>query len=208
MLVNPRLGSRRCSGIWPPSNPRFWLNPVPACCPLLPRVDVLPCPDPMPRPTRRRARFWPAGGFNVLRFIGLLHHHQQMRNFLHHAAKRRGIRPFNDLVDFAQSERPHNLLVLLGGADRTAYQFDFDFAFHIRHILSSVKPRISATRFLSRSCSSALIVAFTTLCGLCVPIDFVSTLGIPAACTTARTGPPAMTPVPSAAGFSSTIPLP
>src|SRR5262249_39420905 len=82
-------------------------------------------------------------------------------------------------------------------------QLDFNgFAFH--YIFSEVKPRISATAFLSRSCSSALIVAFTTLCGLWLPIDFVSTFGIPHACTTARTGPPAMTPVPSEAGFSMT----
>ena len=50
------------------------------------------------------------------------------------------------------------------------------------------------------------MVAFTTLCGLCEPIDLVSTLGIPTAWMTARTGPPAMTPVPSGAGFNSTMP--
>src|SRR5437867_3646721 len=61
---------------------------------------------------------------------------------------------------------------------------------------------------LSRNCSSATTVAFTTLCGLCVPMDFVNTLGIPTAWMTARTGPPAITPVPSLAGFSNTSPLP
>src|SRR5579864_4715172 len=69
MLVKPRLGRRRCSGIWPPSKPRFWLKPVPACCPLCPRADVFPCPEPMPRPTRLRSFFCPAGGFKLLRFI-------------------------------------------------------------------------------------------------------------------------------------------
>src|SRR5580765_3232581 len=52
------------------------------------------------------------------------------------------------------------------------------------------------------------MVALTTLCGLCEPMDLVSTLGIPTAVMTACTGPPAMTPVPSGAGFSRTIPLP
>src|SRR4051794_8230831 len=62
------------------------------------------------------------------------------------------------------------------------------------HNLSTATPRISATADLSRNCSRAAIVAFTTLCGLCVPIDLVSTLGTPAAVITARTGPPAITP--------------
>src|ERR1035437_1515054 len=69
MFVNPRLGRRRCSGIWPPSKPRFWPNPVPARCPLEPRVAVLPCPEPIPRPMRLRVFVCPAGGFNPLRFI-------------------------------------------------------------------------------------------------------------------------------------------
>ena len=51
------------------------------------------------------------------------------------------------------------------------------------------------------------MVAFTTLCGLRRPIDLVSTLGMPQAVITARTEPPAITPVPSGAGFSSTCEL-
>ena len=61
MLVKPRLGSRRCSGIWPPSKPRIRLEPVREPWPLWPRVEVLPMPDPMPRPTRLRP---------VLAFLG------------------------------------------------------------------------------------------------------------------------------------------
>ncbi len=40
--------------------------------------------------------------------------------------------------------------------------------------------------------------------GFDVPSDLVSTLVIPATCITLRTGPPAITPVPSGAGFSKT----
>ena len=40
--------------------------------------------------------------------------------------------------------------------------------------------------------------------GFFVPIDLVNTFGIPAASTIARTGPPAMVPVPTRAGFNST----
>src|SRR5580658_6803658 len=54
ILVKPRLGMRRCSGIWPPSKPRIMREPVRERCPLCPRVDVLPMPEPIPRPTRLR----------------------------------------------------------------------------------------------------------------------------------------------------------
>src|SRR6266702_1011126 len=52
MLVNPRLGRRRWSGIWPPSKPRMRLEPEREPWPLWPRVEVLPMPEPIPRPTR------------------------------------------------------------------------------------------------------------------------------------------------------------
>ncbi len=52
MLVKPRLGKRRCSGIWPPSKPRIRLEPEREPWPLWPRVEVLPMPEPIPRPTR------------------------------------------------------------------------------------------------------------------------------------------------------------
>src|SRR4029077_9886 len=59
-----------------------------------------------------------------------------------------------------------------------------------------------------RSCFSASNVAFTTLCGLAVPSDFVRMFWIPADSRIARTGPPAMTPVPSVAGLRRTFPAP
>src|SRR6185436_18922860 len=51
-------------------------------------------------------------------------------------------------------------------------------------------------------------VARTTLCAFADPSDLVTMLAMPAASTTARTAPPAMMPVPSGAGFSSTLPAP
>src|SRR5262249_29809271 len=50
-FLKPRLGSRRCMGIWPPSKPMrapWW--PVRAFWPLTPLPAVWPVPDPMPRP--------------------------------------------------------------------------------------------------------------------------------------------------------------
>src|ERR1700676_674344 len=125
-----------------------------------------------------------------------------MRNLIHHPPEYRRIRPHHYLIDLAQSQPPDDVFVLLGSADGAVHQFDLDRACH--YIFSTARPRISATLFLSRSDSSATIVAFTTLCGLRRPIDLVSTLGIPQAVITARTAPPAITPVPSGAGLSST----
>src|SRR5450759_3376403 len=59
-----------------------------------------------------------------------------------------------------------------------------------------------------RSCLSASNVALTTLCGFAVPSDFVRMFWMPADSRIARTGPPAMTPVPSEAGLSRTLPAP
>src|SRR4051812_30373234 len=115
MFVKPRFGRRRCSGIWPPSNPRFWLKPVPACCPLDPRAEVFPCPEPIPRPMRLRAFTCPAGGCKLLRFISLFHHCQEMRDFLHHTPEHRSIGPLHHLVQFPQTEPFDHPLVLFGG---------------------------------------------------------------------------------------------
>src|SRR3984893_13571232 len=61
---------------------------------------------------------------------------------------------------------------------------------------------------MSFSRKSASKVALITLWVFDVPMDLVSTLEIPATSITARTGPPAMIPVPSGAGFSITWPEP
>src|SRR4051794_29441194 len=71
MLVKPRLGSRRCSGIWPPSKP-LMRTPERAVWPLPPRPACLPLPEPMPRPTRMRFLREPALSAISLSFIVLL----------------------------------------------------------------------------------------------------------------------------------------
>src|SRR5438874_2973568 len=62
MLLKPRLGRRRCSGIWPPSKPRMRDEPEREPWPLWPRVAVLPIPEPIPRPTRFLFSFAFLGG--------------------------------------------------------------------------------------------------------------------------------------------------
>src|ERR1700761_6510668 len=71
-LVKPRLGRRRWSGIWPPSKPRIMCEPERERCPLWPRVDVLPIPDPIPRPTRFLPLFAFLGARKFERFFDIL----------------------------------------------------------------------------------------------------------------------------------------
>ena len=65
-------------------------------------------------------------------------------------------------------------------------------------------PRIFATSSGRRRPRRPAIVARDTLIAFAEPSDFASTSCTPAASRIARAAPPAMTPVPGAAGFSST----
>src|SRR5579883_1024868 len=67
-------------------------------------------------------------------------------------------------------------------------------------------PRSLEISSLVRSMRRHSIVAPTTLKGLSLPKLLVSTFLTPAASSTARTPPPAITPVPGAAGFIQTLP--
>ncbi len=69
-------------------------------------------------------------------------------------------------------------------------------------------PRSFIASSRERSWLRASSVALTTLAWLPDPSDFASTSLMPAASTTARTPPPAITPVPGDAGRSSTRPPP
>src|SRR5271165_6897776 len=139
MLVKPRFGMRRCSGIWPPSKPRIMREPVRERCPLCPRVDVLPMPEPMPRPTRLRfsvaffgARMFDKfisklsafssqpSAFSPKRFtpradsrklMALFHHFDHMRHLGHHAADSLVVRTLDDLIQPGESQPlDHQLL--------------------------------------------------------------------------------------------------
>src|SRR5215472_13137241 len=101
-------------------------------CPLAPRPAYLPRPEPMPCPMRRFFLTCPAGGFKLLRLAIclFLDERQKVWNLLYHSAKRRSVRLLNHAVELLESERAHDHLVLLGGADRTAHQLDFDSSRH------------------------------------------------------------------------------
>ncbi len=71
---------------------------------------------------------------------------------------------------------------------------------------SSGRPRRAAIAVGFSSIFNAAAVAWTILIGLPDPKDFVNTSVIPAHSSTARTGPPAITPVPGEAGRSKITP--
>src|SRR5690606_16679341 len=71
---------------------------------------------------------------------------------------------------------------------------------------STGSPRRAATDSGCSSIFSASTVACTMLIWLDEPSDLLSTSWMPAASRTARTGPPAITPVPGAAGRRNTTP--
>src|SRR5215467_2252193 len=167
------------------------------------------------------------GRLAVFFAIPLLHHFHEMPHFVNHAANGRRVLALDHLMQSPQAQAANRLAHVIGAADKADHPFDFHVAgaffgsFLLRaHALlslmaafsltglplisSTVFDRVSATCATSFSPSSAAKVALTTLCGLEVPMDFVSTLLIPATCITLRTGPPAITPVPSPAGFRST----
>ena len=69
-------------------------------------------------------------------------------------------------------------------------------------------PLLSATSLKFLNDLSALIVAFAALRGDFEPNDLLKMFSIPASSSTARTAPPAITPVPCYAGLSITLPAP
>src|SRR4051794_11611488 len=74
--------------------------------------------------------------------------------------------------------------------------------------LSTDRPRRAAISSGLRRSWRPAIVALTRLIGFCEPSDFDRMSWMPASSSTARTPPPAMTPVPGDAGFRNTRPEP
>src|SRR5688572_9601993 len=132
-----------------------------------------------------------------------------MFHLLNHTTHLRGIGDMHRFVDFGQPHTAQHDTMLLRPPDHTANEP------HSHHLLlchlsilyvsisSRCFPRMRAISRLLRSCFSPSSVAFTTLCGLFVPRDLVNTSATPTASIMARTGPPAMMPVPRAAGLSN-----
>src|SRR3954469_1286288 len=243
-ICGPRsLRMRMWIGIWPPS--KLWrvLAPEREPAPFWPRPDVLPVPEPSPRPTRLRALRLPGAGLSVCRpkssFSFSVIDPHQVADAVEHAARLRAVLDLDRVADPAQPERAQRVELLLVRAV---------LALDLRHLHdagassasaaavvplvgasaagapSSVsvaarspprprtwlidRPRSSATSSGVRRDCRPWTVAFTRLMGFCEPSDLLRMSWIPASSSTARTPPPAMTPVPSDAGLRKTLPEP
>src|SRR5712675_1519968 len=159
MLLKPRFGSRRCSGIWPPSKP-LMRTPERAVWPLPPRPAVLPLPEPMPRPTRMRFLREPALSAISLSFIVrvlylwsmiateirfpvfgcdhapilfLVDDADEMLNLGDHAANCRGVLQLGDPADLVELEADQRRTLRVVAADRAAGLLDLDHLCGLGH---------------------------------------------------------------------------
>src|SRR6266404_6541694 len=143
------------------------------------------------------------------------------------------VRTFHNLIQLRQAQTAHHLFVRLWCRNKASIVLDSNLAFVSRRLClcltwhntltilltrldqspsivvymsSTWLPRKRANSIGSFILSKASKVARTTLCGLVDPNTFVRTSRTPTACITARTAPPAITPVPSEAGLTMTLP--
>src|SRR6201986_2396144 len=131
MLLKPRFGRPRCSGIWPPSKP-LMRTPERAVWPLPPRPAVLPLPEPMPRPTRMRFLREPALSAISLSFIALspylslflVDDADEMLNLCDHAANCRGVLQLGGAADLVELEADQRLALRVMAADCAADLLD------------------------------------------------------------------------------------
>src|ERR1700680_4393095 len=124
MLLNPRLGNRRCSGICPPSKP-LMATPERAFWPLTPRPDVLPRPEPMPRPSRFLALVAP--GRSLISFSRMtlplssrlvVDDAHEVSDLGHHAAHLRAVDQRPPLVHLVEAESDQRRALDAGAPDR------------------------------------------------------------------------------------------
>src|SRR5438270_11936693 len=195
-------------------------KPVRDFCPFSPRPAVLPLPDPGPRPTRFfewRDVFFGLRLLSSIVFSGrslLFDHLHEVRDAGDHAARFGRVDARRHPVHLSEAEGTKRLAHVARATDAAADLLDLNhllgrfFRSGRAHSAPSSTPRSVLYCASLRSCWSASNVALTTLCGLAVPSDLVRMFWIPADSRMARTGPPAMTPVPSEAGLSITLPAP
>src|SRR5271163_1721387 len=130
--VKPRLGSRRCSGIWPPSKP-LMRTPERAVWPLPPRPACLPLPEPMPRPTRMRSFVEPGLSLMPLSFMFAsslaVDDAHEMRDLGDHAADGWRIRDARAPTDLVEAEALERIALRLRTPDRAADLFECDCLF-------------------------------------------------------------------------------
>src|SRR5215213_898836 len=228
-MCGPRsLRIRMWIGVWPPSKLILFFAPEREPAPLWPRPEVLPVPEPWPRPTRLRGLREPGAGFSEWSPIRSAIYSHQMLHCVHQTTNRGVIFAFHGSPDLSQTKCLQRLGVLAARARGRLHLSDDELGHQagassgspaspgtglslspssrlsIPSTSRTVRPRSSATWSGLRRPWRAATVAFTRLIGFWLPSDFESTSWMPASSSTARTPPPAITPVPAEAGFRST----
>src|SRR4051794_9106050 len=245
-MCGPRsLRMRMWIGIWPPSKFERDFEPDREPAPFWPRPDVLPVPEPSPRPMRLRALRLPGAGLSVCSpkssLCSVIDPHQ-VAHAVQHAARLRGVLDVDRVADAPQPERAQRVELLLVRAGLASDLRHLHDAGSSAASAASVvpfagpsdsaptgppsrvsvaarspprpstwlidRPRSSATSSGVRSDCRPATVALTRLIGFCEPSDLLRMSWMPASSSTARTPPPAMTPVPSEAGLRKTLPEP
>src|SRR6266581_4985880 len=127
---------RRCKGIWPPSKPGRWENPLRDFCPLFPAPAVFPSFEPMPRPTRTLRWREPRGGrrfdkvtdmlASTPRDGGSFHNCNQMAHLIYHTTNCRRVFAFHHLLQAPESQAAHRGAHAPGAANRTAHPLQFN----------------------------------------------------------------------------------
>src|SRR5271165_1523365 len=130
-----------------------------------------------------------------------------MGHGLDHAADRRRVLALHHLIKPGEAQPFDHPFVLLRGGNLGPVILQANHRLRLLrsrcHQYSSCTclPRAAATSPRSRNCTRASKVALTTLWGLAEPRLLVRMFCTPTEVITARTAPPAITPVPSGAGF-------
>src|SRR5699024_6633501 len=150
--------------------------------------------------------------------IDLFHSHE-VTHGIDHSPNLGAIVLHHDVVGPLETERTQRVTLALTATDGGLVLSNFELCHQDFAPLSAAarsnacgatsstgRPRRAATSSGRSRFLSAVIAACTMLIAFDEPSDFDSTSWTPAASRTARTGPPAMTPVPGAAGRSRTTP--
>src|SRR3954466_1514318 len=151
--LKPRFGRRRCSGIWPPSKP-LMRTPERAVWPLPPRPPVLPAPEPIPRPMRKRFLREPGRGAISLSFIAFslfpVHDADEMLDLGDHAAGHWRVRQAADTADLVEFETDQRFALGVLAPHRAADLFDLD---------GFARGHVSVSRLISRGFAVGALAA-------------------------------------------------
>src|SRR6185503_20787986 len=128
-MCGPRsLRIRMWMGVCPPSKFTFWRAPEREPAPLWPRPEVLPVPEPSPRPMRLRGLRDPGAGFREWSPIRSAIDLHQMAHRVHESTHGRMILALDRAADLPEPEGLERLVLLAAGAGGRLHLGDRELA--------------------------------------------------------------------------------